>query len=204
MIKYLENFLFQTKSNNIHCARTAQILNIRPVPNFLYNTKIYKRRWVYIDEVSQIPNFTNVLKELKTVINKKSEELNLGTIPDYPRILMLGTGCSIPNKVRNTSSILLRINKDCSILLDCGEGTLGQIIRFFGASESLNILRTIKVYYLYFKMITNETYLSNIQLSDKKYKTNLLSFLGCLYITHACRSPFRTHGFAFKKERGHR
>lgn len=204
MIKYLENFLFQTQSNNVHRARTAQTLQIRPVPSCLFNAEIYKEPKTYIDEVSQIPDFTNVLKELKTIINKKSAELNLGTILDYPRIVMLGTGCSVPNKVRNTSSILLRINKDCSILLDCGEGTLGQIIRFFGASESLNILRTIKVYYLYFKTIINETYLSNIQLSDKKYKTNLLSFLGCLYITYTCRSPFRTHGFAFKKERGHR
>lgn len=204
MIKYLENFLFQTQSNNIHRAKTAQTLVIRPVPKCLSNVEIYKEPKSYIDEVSQIPNFTNVLEELKTIINKKSAELNLGTISDYPRIVMLGTGCSVPNKVRNTSSILLRINKDCSILLDCGEGTLGQIIRFFGASESLNILCTIKVYYLYFKIIINETYLSNIQLSDKKYKTNLLSFLGYLYITHTCRSPFRTPWFAFKKKRGHR
>lgn len=58
---------------------------------------------------------------------------------------MLGTGCSVPNKIRNTSSILLRVNKDSSILLDCGEGTLGQIIRYYGVSEGLNILRTIKV-----------------------------------------------------------
>lgn len=65
---------------------------------------------------------------------------------------MLGTGCSVPNKIRNTSSILLRVNKDTSILLDCGEGTLGQIIRYYGVSEGLNILRTIKVCHLHFKI----------------------------------------------------
>ncbi|XP_050598344.1 ribonuclease Z, mitochondrial isoform X1 [Bombus affinis] len=138
----------ETQSNNIHRARTAQTLEVRPVPNCLLNAEIYKEPKTYIDEVSQIPDFTNVLKELKTVISKKSAELNLDTISDYPRIVMLGTGCSVPNKVRNTSSILLRINKDCSILLDCGEGTLTQIVRFFGASESLNILRTIKAVYI--------------------------------------------------------
>ena len=72
-------------------------------------------------------------------MRKKTEELNLTNISSYPRIVMLGTGCSVPSKVRNTSGILLRIDENTSILLDCGEGTLGQIIRFYGFSESDNI-----------------------------------------------------------------
>lgn len=139
-------------NNYFHRARTAQILNVRPNVSTLINYKIYKESQTYIDEVIKIPNFINVLEELKIIINEKSSELNLNNISDYPRIIMLGTGCSVPNKIRNTSSILLRINKDSSILLDCGEGTLGQIIRFYGVLEGLNILRTIKVRRLHFKI----------------------------------------------------
>lgn len=138
----------EIKNNNFHRARTAQILNIRPNVSTLINNEIYKESQNYIDEVLKIPNLTNVLKELKVIIDEKSSELNLNNISDYPRIIMLGTGCSVPNKIRNTSSILLRINKDTSILLDCGEGTLGQIIRYYGVLEGLNILRTIKAIYI--------------------------------------------------------
>lgn len=138
----------ETKNNKFHRARTAQILNIRPNLSNLINNQIYKESQNYIDEVLKIPNLTNVLEELKVIINEKSSEFNLNNISDYPRIIMLGTGCSVPNKIRNTSSILLRINKDSSILLDCGEGTLGQIIRYYGVSEGLNILRSIKAIYV--------------------------------------------------------
>ncbi|XP_043511447.1 ribonuclease Z, mitochondrial [Frieseomelitta varia] len=138
----------ETLNDNIYRARTGQVIEIRPMPKPLQNAEIYKDTQIYIDDLLQLPDFTTVLKELKAVIKEKSVEHNLNTIPDYPRIVMLGTGCSVPNKVRNTSGILLRVNKDCSILLDCGEGTLGQIIRFYGVSEGLNILRTIKAIYV--------------------------------------------------------
>ncbi|XP_012246841.1 ribonuclease Z, mitochondrial isoform X1 [Bombus impatiens] len=175
----------ETQSNNVHRARTAQTLQIRPVPSCLFNAEIYKEPKTYIDEVSQIPDFTNVLKELKIIINKKSAELNLGTILDYPRIVMLGTGCSVPNKVRNTSSILLQINKDCSILLDCGEGTLGQIIRFFGASESLNILRTIKAVYISHIHADHHLGLMGLLLRRKEVTDEMLYLL-----TPKCMTPW--------------
>ncbi|CAL7948908.1 unnamed protein product [Xylocopa violacea] len=133
----------ETKGN-VHRARAAQTIDIRPIPKQLTKCEFHKAAETYIDALSKIPNMLNVLQELKVNVNKKSVELNLSDISDYPRILMLGTGCSVPNKIRNTSGILIRINKDSSILLDCGEGTLGQIIRFYGLSESNNILRSIK------------------------------------------------------------
>ncbi|XP_017892502.1 ribonuclease Z, mitochondrial isoform X2 [Ceratina calcarata] len=132
----------------IHHGRAMQTIEIRPEPKQLIKPQFHNPAQTYIDEILQIPALANVLEELKANIAKKSSELNLDNIPDYPRIVMLGTGCSVPNKVRNTSGILLRITEDSSMLLDCGEGTLGQLIRFYGISKSNDVMRSIKAIYV--------------------------------------------------------
>ncbi|CAN4086808.1 unnamed protein product [Withania somnifera] len=47
-------------------------------------------------------------------------------------IVLLGTGSSQPSKYRNVTSIFINLFSKGSILLDCGEGTLGQLKRRFG------------------------------------------------------------------------
>ncbi|XP_029039212.1 ribonuclease Z, mitochondrial [Osmia bicornis bicornis] len=138
----------ETQKDSIYRARAIQVFKIRPDFTPLTNNDIYQAEESYIEEVLKIDELENTLKEVRANIEKKTEELNLTNISSYPRIVMLGTGCSVPSKVRNTSGILLRIDENTSILLDCGEGTLGQIIRFYGFSESDNILRTIKAVYV--------------------------------------------------------
>lgn len=44
-------------------------------------------------------------------------------------IVLLGTGSSQPSKYRNVTSIFINLFTKGSILLDCGEGTLGQLKR---------------------------------------------------------------------------
>lgn len=44
-------------------------------------------------------------------------------------IVLLGTGSSQPSKYRNVSSIFINLFSKGSLLLDCGEGTLGQLKR---------------------------------------------------------------------------
>lgn len=44
-------------------------------------------------------------------------------------IVFLGTGSSQPSKYRNVSSIFINLFSKGSLLLDCGEGTLGQLKR---------------------------------------------------------------------------
>ena len=44
-------------------------------------------------------------------------------------IVLLGTGSSQPSKYRNVSSIYINLFSKGSLLLDCGEGTLGQLKR---------------------------------------------------------------------------
>lgn len=44
-------------------------------------------------------------------------------------IVFLGTGSAQPSKHRNVSSIFINLFSKGSLLLDCGEGTLSQLIR---------------------------------------------------------------------------
>ncbi|KFA69982.1 hypothetical protein S40285_02015 [Stachybotrys chlorohalonatus IBT 40285] len=59
-------------------------------------------------------------------------------------ITALGTGSSAPSKYRNVSGTLIRVPGVGNYLLDCGEGTLGQIRRLFGPDEARAILRDLK------------------------------------------------------------
>jgi ribonuclease Z len=59
-------------------------------------------------------------------------------------IIPLGTGSSVPSKYRNVSATLIRVPGIGNYLLDCGEGTLGQIRRLFDAEEATDILRNMR------------------------------------------------------------
>ncbi|KAF5375625.1 hypothetical protein D9757_008524 [Collybiopsis confluens] len=68
-------------------------------------------------------------------------------------VITLGTGSAIPGKYRNVSATVLQIPKYGNILLDCGEGTWGQLCRKFGTDrdEPDNVyafLRDLKVIYI--------------------------------------------------------
>jgi ribonuclease Z len=59
------------------------------------------------------------------------------------RFTFLGTGAAIPSKYRNVTSILLQ-NGDSSILMDCGESSLGQLYKRFGHHATEGILRSLR------------------------------------------------------------
>ncbi|MCI04880.1 zinc phosphodiesterase ELAC protein 2-like, partial [Trifolium medium] len=48
---------------------------------------------------------------------------------DDLEIVLLGTGSSQPSKYRNVTSIYINLFSKGGVLLDCGEGTLGQLKR---------------------------------------------------------------------------
>ena len=59
-------------------------------------------------------------------------------------IIPLGTGSSVPSKHRNVSGTLIRVPGIGNYLLDCGEGTLGQIRRAVGEEETADVLRNLQ------------------------------------------------------------
>lgn len=64
---------------------------------------------------------------------------------EYPRVVFLGTGSAVARRLRNTSAILLEIDEANAILLDCGEGTYGQLRRFFGRKLEMRRIKGVYV-----------------------------------------------------------
>lgn len=63
---------------------------------------------------------------------------------DDLEIVLLGTGSSQPSKYRNVSSIYINLFSNGSLLLDCGEGTLGQLKRRYGVDGADNAVRGLR------------------------------------------------------------
>ncbi|XP_015127939.1 ribonuclease Z, mitochondrial isoform X2 [Diachasma alloeum] len=136
----------QDEKLRIHRAKTLNAVHLRPLQGLDQTTQININRKDDIDKVFNLDGFLDELAQLQTEINAKSKMLK--HLPEYPKLLILGTGSCIPSKHRNTSGLLLRIDPETSILLDCGEGTLGQLIRFFGKDGFDKVLKSIKAIYV--------------------------------------------------------
>ncbi|XP_039143394.1 tRNAse Z TRZ4, mitochondrial-like isoform X3 [Dioscorea cayenensis subsp. rotundata] len=63
---------------------------------------------------------------------------------DDMEIIFLGTGSSQPSKYRNVSSVFVNLFSRGNLLLDCGEGTLGQLKRRFGVSGADDAVKNLK------------------------------------------------------------
>ena len=71
-----------------------------------------------------------------------------------PRIIFFGTGSAEPSKYRGPSAILLELGdqddagRDGGILLDCGEGTFGQLVRYFGYNGAIKRISSLKLIWI--------------------------------------------------------
>ncbi|CAG0919013.1 unnamed protein product [Notodromas monacha] len=107
----------------------------------------------YIDEVTAFPDAVNLIEGTKEKI-REMRSCDALKNNEYPEIVFAGTGSAIPNKSRNTSGILVTKSENSRILMDCGEGTLGQIARFFGAKNHVegknvwDVLRELDAIYV--------------------------------------------------------
>uniref|UniRef100_A0A452G604 Zinc phosphodiesterase ELAC protein 2 n=1 Tax=Capra hircus TaxID=9925 RepID=A0A452G604_CAPHI len=83
----------------------------------------------FIAEALELPNFQESVQEYRKTAQDGPEG---ETSSQYPEVVFLGTGSAIPMKIRNVSSTLVNISPDTCLLLDCGEGTFGQLCRHYG------------------------------------------------------------------------
>ncbi|XP_011788628.1 PREDICTED: zinc phosphodiesterase ELAC protein 2 isoform X3 [Colobus angolensis palliatus] len=84
----------------------------------------------FIDEALQLPNFQQSVQEYRRSAQDGPAPAEKRS--QYPEIVFLGTGSAVPMKIRNVSATLVNISPDTSLLLDCGEGTFGQLYRHYG------------------------------------------------------------------------
>ncbi|XP_075435752.1 zinc phosphodiesterase ELAC protein 2 isoform X2 [Ascaphus truei] len=85
----------------------------------------------FVKEAVALPGFEETLRECKQALESDAvvaAEKNR----QYPEVVFLGTGSAVPMKTRNVSSTLVNVNSSRSVLLDCGEGTFGQLCRHYG------------------------------------------------------------------------
>ncbi|KAI0561084.1 Ribonuclease Z [Gracilaria domingensis] len=68
--------------------------------------------------------------------------------PGSTAVRFFGTGACLPSKQRNVSSTMIDLFGRGGILLDCGEGTWGQMVRQFGLQRAQRALCGIKVIFV--------------------------------------------------------
>jgi ribonuclease Z len=90
--------------------------------------------------------YASIEKSIDEYDNKKDTGLIETNV--FPKVLFLGTSCSMTNTIRNSTGILVRVNEEKSILLDCGEATIAQMNRFYGNEKLDSELVKIKGLFL--------------------------------------------------------
>lgn len=62
---------------------------------------------------------------------------------DAAQVLFLGTGCAEPSKHRGGAAVHVRLRDGRGLMLDAGEGALGQLARHFGPSGAAQQARSL-------------------------------------------------------------
>ncbi|XP_028311836.1 zinc phosphodiesterase ELAC protein 2 isoform X2 [Gouania willdenowi] len=102
----------------------------------------------FVKEASEVPNF---LEEVEACERIRSDASEQHEGEKYPEVVFLGTGSALPMKIRNVSGTLVNISSTQSLLLDCGEGTFGQLCRHYGdgVDEALSKISTVFISHLH-------------------------------------------------------
>ncbi|XP_026376809.2 zinc phosphodiesterase ELAC protein 2 [Ursus arctos] len=124
----------------------------------------------FIAEALELPNFQESVQEYREAT--KDVPASAEEAKQYPEIVFLGTGSAIPMKIRNVSATLVNISPDRSLLLDCGEGTFGQLCRHYG-DEVDRVLGTLAAVFVSHLHADHHTGLLNILLQRERALASL-------------------------------
>ncbi|KAF8579988.1 Metallo-hydrolase/oxidoreductase [Ramaria rubella] len=92
------------------------------------------------------PKTINAFNDVKKKIAEECKE-RIFQPGDNVTVTPLGTSSAMPSKYRNVSALIVQIPGSGNILLDCGEGTMGQLRRHFG-EKTTSVLRDIKCIFI--------------------------------------------------------
>ncbi|XP_035458364.2 uncharacterized protein LOC118281764 isoform X4 [Spodoptera frugiperda] len=126
--------------------RTLTMYHLRPKKQLDRTAEPKLHIQSYIQETMDVDGFVGSLEQFRHLVD--GMRYARCDSKEYPKVVFLGTGSCIPSKTRNTSAIVLHIDENKSILLDCGEGTFGQLVRFYGPKKVNSFLRTLKAIYI--------------------------------------------------------
>lgn len=123
--------------------------HMRPPKGFDRSLEPFSNPETAIEEAPATPEVLQLIEKFKeeakkVVVSRTAEE----RAKEFPKIITFGTGSCIPNKTRNVSSNLIHFSDTNCALLDCGEGTLGQLIRFYGRAGADEVLKKLRMIYV--------------------------------------------------------
>ncbi|XP_021561714.1 zinc phosphodiesterase ELAC protein 2 isoform X2 [Carlito syrichta] len=124
----------------------------------------------FVAEALELPNFQESVQEYRKSVQDGPATADKRS--QYPEIIFLGTGSAIPMKIRNVSSTLVNISPDKSLLLDCGEGTFGQLCRHYGDQVD-RVLGTLAAVFVSHLHADHHTGLLNILLQREQALVSL-------------------------------
>ncbi|XP_047213914.1 zinc phosphodiesterase ELAC protein 2-like isoform X1 [Girardinichthys multiradiatus] len=104
----------------------------------------------FVKEASEVTNFLEEVEKCRRTCSAEERELSVPG-DKHPEVVFLGTGSALPMKIRNVSGTLVNISPSQSLLLDCGEGTFGQLCRHYGddVDDALSKISTVFISHLH-------------------------------------------------------
>lgn len=104
----------------------------------------------FVTEASELPLFLEEVEKSKKLWTEQKTQ-NQDVSEQFPEVVFLGTGSALPMKTRNVSGTLLNISPSQSVLLDCGEGTFGQLCRHYGdeVDQALSKINTVFISHMH-------------------------------------------------------
>lgn len=105
-------------------------VDLREVPPDARNT--YPVEEPFLGDVTPMLNVSRESLEIRQIESSVTEDLPdclINVQREEMEMVFLGTGSSQPSKYRNVSAIFINLFSRGCVLLDCGEGTYGQLKR---------------------------------------------------------------------------
>ncbi|CDO70624.1 hypothetical protein BN946_scf184748.g22 [Trametes cinnabarina] len=134
------------------------ITHVRPLRPPTKDDRSKEDEFNALAERGEVPELSQSVREDFAAVKVQiSERIGRGSPTSQPGddviITPLGTGSAVPTMLRNVSGTLIQIPGRGNILLDCGEGTWGQLARSFGNDPARTggvwqVLRDLKCIFL--------------------------------------------------------
>nr|XP_046270142.1 zinc phosphodiesterase ELAC protein 2 [Scatophagus argus] len=123
---------------------------LRPVMEWQRDAMLDCNAEEFVKEAAEVPDFLEEVDKCRKICCADAAE-GSGRGEKHPEVVFLGTGSALPMKIRNVSGTLVNISPSQSVLLDCGEGTFGQLCRHYGdaVDDVLSKISTVFISHLH-------------------------------------------------------